>query len=329
MTEQSIINDISKGKIAPVYLLHGEEKFSLDEVAAKIIDACIDESVKDFNFDIFYGSESDSGKILDVAKSYPMMAQRRTVVVKEANKLAAAHLGYLAAYAESPVKTTCLILIFPVSGSKGKAFAALKKNAVECEFKQLYDSQVPDWINEYVTQLGREINAQAVYYLHGFVGNSKLNIVNELEKVFLNIGDRKKIELNDVQEIVGFSRGYNVFHLQDAIGEKNLSKALLIIDELLEHGENTMTIIIRLANHFSNLLKLNELLRQRKSDKEIQQLTGLNFYFLKNIKSQATRFNRQKIMRNFQLLEEADYQLKTSAQPVNHVMQLLVYQLIR
>jgi len=329
MDYRTLVNNLNKGKIAPVYFFYGEEKYAIDEATAKVINTTVQDEVKDFNFDIFYASETDSGKILDAAASYPMMAERRTIVVKEIQKLSTTNLSALAKYAESPTPTTCLVLTASKGNLQGKAYTSLKSKTAALEFRPLYDNQVAGWIKQYVEGRGKMISAQATHLLHGYVGNSLLNLANELEKVFLNLEDREQIEAADIQSVVGFSKEFNIFHLLNSVGLRNLKKTLLIVDKLLEHGESPPGIIVRLTNHFATLLKFVELQKQRKSDRELAQVAGVHPYFVKEYKAQARNFTSKQIEKAFTLLIEADGNLKVSYQTPKIIVELLVYKLIK
>lgn len=329
MDYKTLVNNLKKGEIAPVYFFYGEEKYTIDQVTLRVIDATVKLEVKDFNLDVFYANESDIRKIFDVATSYPMMADRRTVVVKEIQKFTASNLNNLAKYTESPAPTTCLVLVASISNLRGKAYNLLKKNAVSMEFRPLYDNQAHSWIKRYVKEQGKDISEQAIQILQAYVGNSLLNLVNELEKIFLNIENSKRIEVEDVQSVVGFSKEFNIFNLLNAIGQRNLRSALLIVNRLLEHGESPTAMVIRLTDYFSTLLKFLEPQNSRKSDNELAKIAGVNFYFIKDYKAQARNFTIKQMEKAFALLLEADLNLKTSYQTPTIIMELLVYRLIR
>ena len=50
-----------------------------------------------------------------------------------------------------------------------------------------------------------------------------------MEKIQINLGNRKTIHEDDIENYVGISKEYNVFELQDALAKKDLSKAFRII----------------------------------------------------------------------------------------------------
>jgi len=328
MDYKTLLQNLKIGKIAPIYFFHGEEKYAIDEAVKQVIQYSVSPEVKDFNLDIFYGNDIDSRKVLDIVAAYPMMSDRRTIVIKEFHKVAINHLKNMAQYAESPIASSCLVLVATASNLKGKSYDTIKKNAVSLEFRPLYDDQIGPWIKQYVSKMGKDISVQAIQMLQACVGNSLLNLVNELDKVFLNIDDRKNIELKDVQAVVGITKEFNIFNLINSIGFRDLKNSMLIINHLLDRGESPAGIIVRLTNFFSTLLKFSENQIKRLSDKDLAKTVGINYYFLKDYKIQAKNYSAAHIEKAFALLLEADLHIKTGYQTPKFVIELLIYKLI-
>ncbi|MDE5665934.1 MAG: DNA polymerase III subunit delta, partial [Duncaniella sp.] len=84
-------------KLAPVYLLHGEEGYYIDELV-KDFEALVPEEERDFNLYVLYAPESGVETVMDVCHRYPMMAQRQVVIVKEAQAVRADQLNKLHSY---------------------------------------------------------------------------------------------------------------------------------------------------------------------------------------------------------------------------------------
>ena len=84
MDHKLIIKDIESGKFEKIYFLHGEEALFIDMITDAIIKHSLQEHERDFNQSIIYGKEADALSLISEAKGYPMMAERRLVVLKEA-----------------------------------------------------------------------------------------------------------------------------------------------------------------------------------------------------------------------------------------------------
>ena len=81
--QSSLIQDIKAGKIAPIYLLAGEEAFLVTETVKQLLDLLLDSGSRDFNLDIFDGSQISVREILSAVEVYPVIADWRVVLVND------------------------------------------------------------------------------------------------------------------------------------------------------------------------------------------------------------------------------------------------------
>jgi DNA polymerase-3 subunit delta len=78
----------------------------------------------------------------------------------------------------------------------------------------MYEDRIPAWIGKHVEKLGKKISPDACVLLQSHVGRSLREIRNEIDKLFIFVGEKKTIESDDVNHVVGVSREYNIFELQ-------------------------------------------------------------------------------------------------------------------
>ena len=315
------------GQIEPVYFFYGQEDFLIKRYISEIQTKVLDPADKDFNFDLFFGNESDGAQIVNAATSYPMMAEKRMVIVKEVQLLSTKSLELLENYVSKPLPTTCLVLVADKAPPKRSPLEKIRKSSVSIELKPLYDSQVPDWIRGYLKESNLTITDEALRLLHANTGNSLRTISSEIEKIKLNMGDRNRIELSDVEMVVGTSKQYNVFELCDAVGSRNLKSSLHILDRMIQLGEQPVGILNMLSRHFMILAKIKDLKARRTHDKEIAQKLRIHPYFLGNYVLQANKYNKQQLGRAFELLLSADENLKSSYQKPKMILELLLFKL--
>ena len=81
------MKDVRNGVIAPIYLLEGEEPFFIDRLSSFLFDTLAPEGQRDFDAEIFYGLESDAKRIADSCRQFPVMSERRVVLVREAQQM--------------------------------------------------------------------------------------------------------------------------------------------------------------------------------------------------------------------------------------------------
>jgi len=329
MTYNELLNHVRKKAFENAYFFYGAEDFLIDDCTRRLIDAVVEPDTKDFNLDIFYGGQVDGGQVVETANAYPMLAESRVVVLKDLHKLSAGSMETLLLYLDKPAPTTRLLLISNQMNNRSKNVAKLKTRCCAIEFKPLYDNKVPGWITNYVAARGYEIDYKAALLLQAHVGNNLRAIVNELEKIFLNLSDSQKITEVNVQDVVGVSRKFSVFNLNDAIGNKDIEKSLLILNKMLESGESHTAILAMVARHFENLLKVKGAISLGKAPNEISTMTGIPPFFVDKTKRMAQKYSLTEFDNIFDDLLATDLVLKTSRQAPKLALQSMLFRILQ
>ena len=323
--------DATKGKkYEPMYLFIGTEDFLSEECVERIIKDLLTTETKAFNLDVVYGSKADASQVMAHAASFPMMSERRVVVIKEFDKLLTSDSvkELVSAYVARPLESTCLALLAEKPDFRTKPFTDLKKYGTVFSFTPLYDNQIPAWITARCKNMGKEVDIETCRLMQAYVGNSLRTIQNELEKLFTYIGERKRVTPEDIADVVGVSRGYTVFDLQNAIGKKNIGEALRIVKRMIETGEAPQLSIVMLTRYFNLVWKVQDMLKYGASDTEVIAATRISPFYFKDYAEAARRFSSSQIENAFSILLDADLQLKSTSPDPNHLMEMLVYSLI-
>ncbi len=323
-----LLNRIKSGKIDPLYHFTGEEDFLKMEAWRKISSILIPEDLKSFNLDLLHGSETSAVEIINKASTSPINSERRLVVVLDVHKLSPFYKDILLSYLSKLPDFTCLILISPKLDDKAKKtkfYSTLNKLGTTVDFPRLYDDKIPTWIEAKVRQYGKKIETKALQILHDYVGNNLSDLAFEIEKLVLYVGDRGSINSLDVESVVGLSKTYNFFQLNDAIGERDCKKALEILKKLFLNGEKPGTVIYRLTEHLERLIKVkSSVLRKGET---LASILKVKPYFVQKYRSQAENFRQEELERGLVLLYQTDVDLKSSRMPDKILMELLVYNL--
>lgn len=141
----------AKTSLAPIYLLHGEEGYYIDELV-KDFEALVPEEERDFNLYVLYAPESGVETVMDVCHRYPMMAERQVVIVKEAQAIRADQLNKLHSYAAKPNPTTLLVISCRGAQARKELLAAVKKNGVIFESKRLSERNILPVISDLIKE---------------------------------------------------------------------------------------------------------------------------------------------------------------------------------
>ena len=311
MTHTSIIADVRKGQIKPLYFLHGAETYFIDAIADVIEEKALAEHERAFNQTILYGKDTDHLQVLDAARRLPMMAERQLVILREAQEMRS--LSNLLAYAEKPVPTTVLVICYMHKSLNlnSKFGKALKANAVVFSAKKLYDNQVPDWISSYLKSKGLSAGPAASELLAEYLGTHLSKVANELDKLALNLPKGTEVTQQHIEDNIGISKDYNVFELQKALGLRDVMKANRIVNYFIANPKkNPIQVIIgSLYGYYSKLFKFHAVARE--PEQTILSALGLrSSFFLREYRAAARNFPRSKTEAVIHLLAEYDLKSK-------------------
>ncbi len=304
------IASFARKQFAPFYFFYGEETLLIDEVLDALIHHAVEPAMREFNLDIIHGGDTDGKKIVSLASSYPMMAERRVVIIKDFDRVSGKEA--LEQYAEQPSETTTLVLIGTSADFRKKPYSTFKKLGVDFEASPLKDYETTAWIESRIKKHRRSIEPSAVQMLYSYVGNSLRDLDNEMEKLFLTVSESGTITTKEIHRIVGVSREFSPFELASKVGEKNIIKAIEIANRLAGSGENPVGIIAILTQHFVKLWKIKDGLKQRLSEAELANQTSTYPYFLKGYVQQAKLYSQKEIETAFLILADADLAAKSS-----------------
>ncbi len=262
-----LIRQINAGNLAPIYLLHGEEGYFIDELL-KRFESLIPEGDRDFNLYTFYAPETNMDTIIDACRRYPMMSDYQVVIVKEAQAVTAAQLNRLHLYAKQPSSTT--VLVVACRGEKCKAKDLIKEMAT-CrgeifESSPLKDTAVGPAISKYIKDKGLNIDAKGLVMLRDFVGSDLSRIYNEVDKLTVALPNGASITPEAIEKHIGISKDYNNFELIGALANKDAKRAFTIVNHFKrDTKKNPFVVTIgTIWTYFSNLLLL--LYSKDKSD---------------------------------------------------------------
>ncbi len=348
MPSASLQSILKSQTFPPILLLFGQEEFLLDEAYDILISTLVKTENDKFNFDILDGDEHAQDQIASICSSFPMMSEKRVVVLKNIDKLFTGRskkqeTNALASYLKNPSPNTVLILktrydkLFGVTKKmKSNApkgikfpFPFLLENHAFIEFPKKYDNEFPDWLIQRFKKYGKDIAADALQMVLAQSGESLRHMANEVDKIVVSYPDKTMISLEDVNFLLGSSKNYTAADLQNAIGMRDLNKSLFILDRLMSVNEKDNKIVPYLSNFFIASWKLVELTAKGLNNYELASKIKVNPYFLQQYQKAIRIYTHKEIERAIVSLTRADEALKTSAGDGKVIFQNLIMNIIR
>ena len=315
MTPQEFETSLKKGIVPTVCFLYGEEQFLVERAVQALLQRAIDPSLKDFNFNVYFGNESKGVDIIDAAQTLPMFSERRAVLVKRAEQLKAEALEVLLPYIQNPAAGTCLLLTGTKIDQRKKFFLELKKQGVLVEYKRFYDNKLSGFIQSESVAQGKPIETAAAELLSALIGNNLQELSSQIEKLVVYAGSKPRISVDDVRVMASSSKAFTVFELAKFLGLRDLPNSMRSLDALFLNGEEAPMMIGALTRHFRQLWRVRELLDKKMPPAEIGRELSIHAFFLGEIVTQARNFSRRELKRIFDEFYRSDIASKTGGQP--------------
>jgi len=330
-TYESILSDLSEGKFAPLYILMGEESYFIDKITDFIAQNALREEERDFNQTVCFGSDVSAAAVADMARRYPMMAERQVVIVKEAQNIK--QWDQLEQYFEKPQPTTVLVIAYKngtIDGRKKILTKAQNAGAVIFESKKLYERDLPVFIVDYLKRHQATIDHKSCQMIAEHIGSDLSRLTSELDKVCLSMPeDSRHITPEVVEEQIGVSKDFNGFEFRSAIANRDILKANQILkyfDSNPKSGGPFMLIPL-LFNFFQNLMLAHY--APQKTDSGVAQFLDLrNAWGAKEYMTGLRNYSGMKTMQIIQKIRETDAKSKgldNPNTPVGDLMKELVF----
>lgn len=314
---QKIIKQIENKSFAPLYFLMGEEPYYIDKITDALLQNVLTEDEKSFNMDIVYGKDVDVTQVIGMAKQFPMMANYRLVLVKEAQELK--NIEQLSSYLEQIQPQTVLIINYKYKNidKRTELYKKMSKNSavVIVGSDKIKDYQVQTVIKKMVEEKRRIIDAKALAMLDEFLGNDLSKIENEIEKLCILVPEGQSITDDVIEKNIGISKEFNNFEFIKAIAEKNQVKAYRIAKYFHENPKNNPQVLTvsLLYNFFSSLLQYQGI-KYKDPYKSLQDIAvrmdKKSAFTLKDQEIASKYYNLKQTSRNLGYLKELDLKLK-------------------
>lgn len=326
---KKILSDLKKGDYKPIYLLMGEESYYIDLISDYIEEHVLNDVEKEFNQTVLYGLDTDPLSVVSTVKRFPMMAQKQVVIVKEAQSMR--QLDKMMEVVENPVPSTVLVLAYKgkTIDKRTKVGKAFVKNAVVLNSAPLRSYEVAGWISEECARRKIKISKVAAEVMANHIGEDMERIINEITKLQVAMPEGAEITPQLIEKHIGISKDFNVFELQNALGDKNAAQAFKIVKHFGDAPKQHPLVLTNGALHsfFTKIYQFQHL----ENTGRAASVLKVNPYFVKDYARYARNYPIQKVERIFGYLKEADLKSKgvdNDSTDDNGLLQELVYKIL-
>ena len=320
----------SGGQSAPVYAVCGAEVFLRQEAIAGIVQRALGGADRRLALGEYDGSGAiELAVILDELRTLPLLAPRRVVVVREADRFITQYRPHLEAYVERPCETGVLVLECRSLPANTRLYKLIAKagEVIRCEAPKTY--KLPEWVTaESPRRCGKTIEPRAAALLCQQIGPDLGLLDAELRKLALHAGDQPRITLADVEALVSFCKEEKVWGILSAVAARDEAAALRQWEEVVQTDRAAEArAVAGIAYTVRRLLQARLALEAGTSLKDIGRTLGV--WDERRLRAELAAFTTDQIEQMLCELLEADVAAKTGRLSVHAAIECFIVRMCR
>jgi DNA polymerase III subunit delta len=300
----------------PLYLIVGEQDLLLNQAVESLKSSVAEVADLDFNLETFDGESASADDIIAACNTLPFVSDRRLVIVRGVEKLSKEDAETLVGYAGDPSPTTILALVGKKLAKNTRLYKAVDKLGGVIERKAPEAREYPRKVQDMFAVAGKRISLDGAEYLVNAVGRDLQRLSVEVNKTVSYVGDRVDVTLADTEEVASTTAKTSVFELGTALGNRDCSTALRLLNRLLGDGESVYGLHALALRQLRDLLSARALIdRGQGSQDELARALGRPSWQMRNLAGQARRFSAGELVALLQAAAASEAEMKTSRDP--------------
>jgi DNA polymerase-3 subunit delta len=313
MDSLTFLERSGRGKVQPVYVLHGDEGFLKRQVLALLRKVVLGEGEDAFGFTALPGDKTSFSEVRNELSTLPFLSPRRLVLVEQADPFVTREREKIEEYLKEPAAKGVLVLDVVGWTSTTRLARALVDQTLVCKAPPSH--RLPEWCVKWAaSQHGKELPVAAARLLVDLVGADMGLLDQELTKLAIYAGDAKRIESADVDRLVGNSREETTWKIFDLIGAGDGRGALEVVDRLFAQGEEPMRLLGAFSMQLRRLAQVARLATQGMSVTAALEVAGVPTFGRRAVEQQLRHLGRRRLDRLYDWLLQIDLGLKGGSQ---------------
>ncbi len=305
------------------YILHGEDAFRRGEELAKLIARMGDPGMTDLNTTRLDGQSITWNELLHHCDSIPFFSDKRLVVIhgvltrlsgSQASDSDHELLERLADWLPEMPATTRLVFVeertLPAKHPILRLAETLDDGHIR-HFATPEGNALIRWIQKRAQAEGGEIDTRAARMLASYTQENLYQLDKEIEKLAAYTGGERPITEQDIQLLTSNAQEANIFHMVDAMGQRDGKRATQLYHQLLDRGAHPLSLLGMMVRQYRLMIQVQELAPQLESAQAIAKALKQKPYPISKILAQSTHYTPAQLSTIYHKLLETDVAIKT------------------
>ncbi len=330
---QELKTSLKNKDLGRLYFFHGEETFLLHHYLDQMKKQLLDPLTESFNFHRLNNETFDIRAFADAVENLPMMAEATFVQVDDIDpfKMNEADRTKMAEIL-SDIPDYCTVVFtyitIPWKPDKRlkKLWEAIDGSGAIVEFAKQDQRDLVAWVTRHFAAHKKRISTDLCIYLIDITGGTMTALSGEIDKICAYSG-ADEIRKTDIDAVTEPVLDAVVFQMTDLLSAGRYDQALLKLQQLLKMQQEPLAILGAVGGHFRRIGAARTLLDNGRNSSDLQKLCGIPDYPARKTMEAARRFRPEFCRRAAELVLETDYQMKTSFDEQERLLELLILQL--
>ncbi len=316
-----------------LYFFFGDETFLLHHYLQQLRKTIVEELTESFNFHKLTGETFDLRSFADSLENLPMMAERTMVLVDDID-IFKMNEGdrekMIDIFSDIPEYCTVVFTYETVEWKPDKRlkklWTAVSKNGTIVEFAKQGPRELIPWVSRHFAANQKRISPELCNYLIDITGGTMTALAGEIPKICAYSG-ADEIRKSDIDAVTEPVLDAVVFQMTDLMGQGQYGPALVKLRQLLKMQQEPIAILGAIGSHFRRLGTARTLLDNGRNSSDLMKLCGMADYPARKNMGAAGKFSTRFYTRASELILESDYQMKTSFDDQERILEVLLMQL--
>ena len=194
------------------------------------------------------------------------------------------------------------------------------------EFAKQDQRDLMAWMTRHFAANKKRISSDLCLYLIDITGGTMTALKGEIDKICAYSG-ADEIRKSDIDAVTEPVLDAVVFQMTDLLSAGRYADALLKLQQLFKMQQEPLAILGAMGANFRRISTARILLDKGKTASELQKLCGIPDYPARKTMDAARRFSRPFCKKAAELILETDYQIKTSFDDSERLLEFLILRL--
>ncbi len=320
-----------------MFLIFGGESYLIENTAKKIIDILLPGDKKESGLEIIYAKDTDIKNIISAIKTTSLFGLKRVVWIKNCGHLLKKKSEDFDEITKRSIPDNTYVILTAEKADKkiGEAIEFPSFN----ENRKSDRNQIYEFARLKLKKSRKQLSPIAFEYLLSLTGVNLRQIINELDKLELYCNDKDNITEDDINTLVPKSIEYAPFAMSEAVAEKNLLKAMKLLEEFSRTKNTGYSLVPMLTKRIRLLLQIKILIEkgdipldivrrgyydQKTYSSASKKLSGQHPYLIFRIAQQSLKFQKEELIADIKKLFETEVSIKTGKIPQKLALELLI-----